>query len=113
MAVEGGADDGTQDGNRSKTTAALRGLMGQCPACGRGRLLRNYLKPVDQCAHCGEAFGHLFEQEGVFGEGGDGAVAAAADERAVEDGHAVGRGHVRNIAQRPGATTIGEAARLW
>ncbi|MBK3777330.1 DUF983 domain-containing protein [Azospirillum sp. YIM DDC1] len=52
-------NDGAEDGARSKTTAALRGLMGNCPACGRGRLLRNYLKPVDHCTHCGEAFGHL------------------------------------------------------
>ncbi|RJF82299.1 DUF983 domain-containing protein [Azospirillum cavernae] len=43
----------------SKLAASLRGLIGCCPNCGRGRLLRNYLKPVDHCSICGEAFGHL------------------------------------------------------
>ncbi|CAO3422186.1 DUF983 domain-containing protein [Azospirillum doebereinerae] len=43
----------------SKFTASLRGLIGRCPNCGEGRLLRNYLKPVDHCAVCGEAYGHL------------------------------------------------------
>ena len=46
-------------GSRSKMSAALRGLMGSCPACGRGRLLKSYLKPVDACDHCGEAYGHF------------------------------------------------------
>lgn len=45
--------------SRSKFSAALRGLMGSCPACGRGRLLKSYLKPVDRCAHCGEEYGHF------------------------------------------------------
>lgn len=43
----------------SKFTASFRGLIGRCPNCGQGRLLRDYLKPVDHCAVCGEAFGHL------------------------------------------------------
>ncbi|PWC32329.1 DUF983 domain-containing protein [Azospirillum sp. TSO35-2] len=43
----------------SKFTASLRGLIGACPNCGQGRLLRNFLKPVDHCAVCGEAYGHL------------------------------------------------------
>ncbi|WP_035690751.1 DUF983 domain-containing protein [Azospirillum halopraeferens] len=44
---------------RSKLTAALRGFAGQCPCCGRGALLHRYLKPVERCSHCGEAYGHL------------------------------------------------------
>lgn len=43
----------------SKFLASFRGLIGCCPNCGRGRLLRNFLKPVDQCSACGEAYGHL------------------------------------------------------
>ena len=43
----------------SKFLASMRGLTGRCPNCGQGRLLRNYLKPVDQCSVCGEAYGHL------------------------------------------------------
>lgn len=44
---------------RSLLSAALRGFGQSCPACGRGRLLHRYLKPVERCAHCGEAYGHL------------------------------------------------------
>ncbi|WP_042442813.1 DUF983 domain-containing protein [Azospirillum sp. B510] len=43
----------------SKFLASVRGLIGCCPNCGRGRLLRNFLKPVDRCSVCGEAYGHL------------------------------------------------------
>lgn len=32
----------------------LRGGRGLCPACGRGRLLQNYLKPIPRCASCDE-----------------------------------------------------------
>ena len=32
--------------------------MLRCPACRRGRLLKNYLKVVDCCEACGEAFFH-------------------------------------------------------
>ncbi len=33
-----------------------RGLLSRCPACGTGRLFRAYVKPVDQCAACGEDY---------------------------------------------------------
>lgn len=39
--------------------ALRRGLFGRCPNCGRGRLLAGYLKQVEACADCGEAYGHL------------------------------------------------------
>lgn len=39
--------------------AALRGLRGLCPLCGRGRLFAGYLKQVAACADCGEAYGHI------------------------------------------------------
>jgi len=39
--------------------AAWRGVRGLCPACGEGRLLAGYLKPVESCAVCGEALGHV------------------------------------------------------
>ncbi len=32
----------------------MRGLLNRCPACGSGRLFRAYVKPVDNCAACGE-----------------------------------------------------------
>lgn len=34
--------------------ALQRGLRGCCPACGKGRLLRNYLTPNLTCSACGE-----------------------------------------------------------
>ncbi len=40
-------------------TASLRALKGRCPACGEGKLFRTYLKQVDNCASCGEAFGEI------------------------------------------------------
>lgn len=39
--------------------ASLRhGLSGRCPACGRGRLFRAFLKVADACDRCGEEFHH-------------------------------------------------------
>jgi uncharacterized protein (DUF983 family) len=43
----------------SKKECVLRGLMLRCPRCGEGQLYRAYLKPVDSCARCGEALGHI------------------------------------------------------
>jgi uncharacterized protein (DUF983 family) len=40
-------------------TAALRALMGRCPCCGKGKLMRSYLKQVENCAECGESFGNI------------------------------------------------------
>ncbi len=36
--------------------AAERGILGRCPCCGKGRLFQRFLKQVDNCADCGEAF---------------------------------------------------------
>ena len=38
---------------------AMRGLACKCPRCGEGKLFRAYLKQVDNCSVCGEAFGHI------------------------------------------------------
>ena len=35
-----------------------RGLMGRCPACGKGPLFRAYLKAVDRSEACGEDLSH-------------------------------------------------------
>jgi uncharacterized protein (DUF983 family) len=35
-----------------------RGMLNSCPACGSGKLFRKYLKVVDNCAACGEAYHH-------------------------------------------------------
>ncbi|MBX6368452.1 MAG: DUF983 domain-containing protein [Rhodospirillales bacterium] len=45
--------------NLSKITCVLRGWRRLCPRCGRGRLLRSFLKPVEACSDCGEAYGHM------------------------------------------------------
>src|SRR5438309_10983778 len=43
----------------STAIAVLRGALGRCPRCGQGRILHRYLKVVDQCSGCGEAYGHF------------------------------------------------------
>ena len=35
-----------------------RGMLNRCPHCGNGKLFRAFLKPVDNCAVCGEAMHH-------------------------------------------------------
>lgn len=37
----------------------VRGLWGRCPRCGDGKLFASYLKSVDHCTKCGEAYGHI------------------------------------------------------
>ena len=44
--------------DRPLAPAIGRGLMGRCPACGRGRLFRSYLKLVKTCKVCGEDLSH-------------------------------------------------------
>ncbi len=38
--------------------AALRGLRGRCPACGKGKMFRKFLKVNDACPECGEELHH-------------------------------------------------------
>src|SRR5882757_9284292 len=35
-----------------------RGFLGRCPHCGEGKLFWRFLKVVDACPVCGEAFHH-------------------------------------------------------
>ncbi|MEM9438743.1 MAG: DUF983 domain-containing protein [Pseudomonadota bacterium] len=44
--------------------AMLRGFAKRCPNCGKGRLLKGYLKVVDTCPSCGEAFHHQRADDG-------------------------------------------------
>jgi len=44
--------------NRPLREAVCRGLCGRCPACGRGRLFRSYLKLERMCKVCGEDLSH-------------------------------------------------------
>lgn len=44
---------------RSETfESMLRGFRGYCPACGKGRMFRKFLKVADACPHCGEELHH-------------------------------------------------------
>lgn len=45
-------------GDRPVAGAMLRGLQHKCPACGKGRLYRAYLKIVDTCPSCGAELHH-------------------------------------------------------
>lgn len=56
------AIDQARDG--SSWTAMLRGALGRCPQCGKGKLFRAYLKPVAACADCGEPLGHIQADDG-------------------------------------------------
>jgi uncharacterized protein (DUF983 family) len=49
----------TDQNSRSTGNAIMRGALGRCPRCGRGRILHHYLKVVDECSVCGEAYGHF------------------------------------------------------
>ena len=40
-------------------TAALRAVANRCPCCGKGKLMRSYLKQVENCSACGESFGQI------------------------------------------------------
>ncbi len=39
--------------------AMLRGLRGQCPCCGQGRLFRGYLRVAETCEACGAPLGRV------------------------------------------------------
>ncbi len=49
---------GTPRRDRQLGEAIRRGLIGRCPACGRGRLFRAYLKLDSVCQVCGEDLSH-------------------------------------------------------
>lgn len=44
--------------------ALLRGWRRRCPNCGKGALLRGYLKVRDTCPDCGEDFRHQRADDG-------------------------------------------------
>ncbi|NDE89959.1 MAG: DUF983 domain-containing protein [Alphaproteobacteria bacterium] len=45
-------------------TAIMRGVCNRCPHCGVGKLLISYLKPVAECAVCGEVLGTIRADDG-------------------------------------------------
>ncbi|MBR0648966.1 DUF983 domain-containing protein [Roseomonas terrae] len=40
-------------------TMLVRGAMGRCPVCGRGRLFNGYLRLADECSNCHEPLGRI------------------------------------------------------
>lgn len=44
--------------------AMLRGALGRCPACGKGKLFHGYLGVNASCADCGEALHHQRADDG-------------------------------------------------
>jgi uncharacterized protein (DUF983 family) len=44
--------------NITSGQAVLRGLLGRCPNCGRGRMFSRFLKVADHCPACGEELFH-------------------------------------------------------
>lgn len=58
------ASSAPQADERPLGQAMRRGAMGRCPACGEGRLLRNYLTVNDHCPNCGEALHHQRADDG-------------------------------------------------
>ena len=51
-----GSNEDTTGEHRPLFRSLWRGWLGQCPNCKRGRLFENWLKPVDECAQCGESY---------------------------------------------------------
>lgn len=42
----------------------VRSLIGLCPHCGKGKLFSRYLKQVEHCDICHEAYGHIRADDG-------------------------------------------------
>ncbi|MET3854364.1 DUF983 domain-containing protein [Rhizobium sp. OAE497] len=49
---------GSDASERPLGRSIMRGMLNKCPHCGSGKLFRAFLKPVDNCAACGEAMHH-------------------------------------------------------
>lgn len=49
---------GGSTNDRPTGRSIMRGIRGTCPACGSGKLFRAWLKPVHECAACGEEMHH-------------------------------------------------------
>ena len=52
------------DSSRPRLAGMLRGLAARCPNCGKGKLFRAYLKPVDSCEVCAHELGRYRADDG-------------------------------------------------
>jgi uncharacterized protein (DUF983 family) len=50
------AGDAKQRERRALVPAIRSGLFCKCPKCAEGKLFRAFVKPVNNCAHCGEDY---------------------------------------------------------
>lgn len=57
-------DIALDDAERPAWPAIVRGLQKRCPACGKGPILRGYLKVCDTCPECGEEMLHHRADDG-------------------------------------------------
>lgn len=61
MSADNGHDTvtfGDAESERPAGRSIMRGIRSTCPACGSGKLFRAWLKPVHECAACGEEMHH-------------------------------------------------------
>ena len=61
---DGVIDSVTESGARPLGLGLRRGVAHRCPACGKGRLYRGYLKVEDSCEACGHALGDYRADDG-------------------------------------------------
>lgn len=55
---------GTLPQQRQVKQAMLRGALGRCPACGKGKLFTGYLTVNDHCSNCGQELHHHRADDG-------------------------------------------------
>jgi uncharacterized protein (DUF983 family) len=54
----------SDENERNKKQAVIRGFMLKCPSCGVGKTLHKYLKVKDNCNHCGIDLHHASVDDG-------------------------------------------------
>ncbi len=59
-----GTDEQVQDETRDTKRAMLRGWRRKCPNCGRGPMLKSYLKVADTCPVCRQELHHHRADDG-------------------------------------------------
>lgn len=58
MTITSATDPAAAEPARSVVESMKRGAVGQCPACGKGKLFPRYLKVADRCPVCAEELHH-------------------------------------------------------
>ena len=58
MTITTATDPTAAEPARSVLESMKRGVVGKCPACGKGSLYTRYLKVADRCIACAEDLNH-------------------------------------------------------